>query len=206
MLKVLVVEDDASVASLVRNLLVSEGYAAIHSSDIESAWGSAITEDPDAALIDLWLFGREAGWEIIERLRGNEHFRDLPIVVMTGVSGSETVERARSLGCEYVNKPFSPATLLDRLSLVIRRAGRLPGLRPVPVVLLLQGYRVEGSVHLETDLTRFSDGWEAVMHDSREFLPVTDAKIKTPDGKQVLVSSSLINVRKSDVQAVFPLE
>ncbi|MCA1834144.1 MAG: response regulator [Actinomycetota bacterium] len=206
MLKVLVVEDDASVASLVRNLLDSEGYGVVITTDVESAWGTAITEDPDAALIDLYLFGREAGWDVIERLRANEHFRELPIVVMTGVSGQDTIDRARALGCEYVNKPFSPATLLDRLSLVIRRAGRSPGTRSVGVVMLLTSYRIEGSVHLETDLARFSDGWEAVIHDSREFIPVTDAKVKSPDGKQTLVSSALIEVRKADVHAVFPLE
>jgi DNA-binding response OmpR family regulator len=206
MMKVLVVEDDAGVSGLVRNLLESEGFAVATATDMDSAWSTALTEDPDAACVDLWLYGRETGWELIEKLRGNEHFADLPIVVLTGVSEHETVERAHALGCEYVNKPFSPATLLDRLLLVIRRAGKMPGVKPVPVVLFLPGYRVEGSVHLETDLHRFSDGWEAVVHDSRDYVPVTDAKIKTLDGKQVLGSARLLEVRKADVHAAYPVE
>ena len=69
MRKVLIVEDDPNVATLVRELLHEEGFLAVHSPDVDSGWASLIAEDPDAAIIDLWLYGREAGWELLQRIR-----------------------------------------------------------------------------------------------------------------------------------------
>ena len=73
----------------------------------------------------------------------------------------------------------------------------------VPVVLLLDAYRIEGKLHLPPELVRFSDAWESVMRDHREYVPVTDARITTIDGVEV-VESPFLEVRKSDVRAVFP--
>src|SRR5205807_3515554 len=46
MRKILIVEDDPNVASLVRELLLEEGFIAVHSPDIDSGWASLIAEDP----------------------------------------------------------------------------------------------------------------------------------------------------------------
>ncbi|HLW16888.1 MAG TPA: hypothetical protein VKV69_05975, partial [Actinomycetota bacterium] len=61
-------------------------------------------------------------------------------------------------------------------------------------------HRVEGEVHLPEELTRFSDAWEAVMRDQREFLPVTNAKMYANDG-QMVVNAAFLQVRKKDVRA-----
>ena len=81
---------------------------------------------------------------------------------------------------------------------------RIP-LSAVPVILLLDTYRIEGRLHLAPDMDRFSDAWEAVMRDTRDYLPVTDARIERLDGAEV-VSSPFIEVRKADIRAVYPLE
>lgn len=206
MLKVLVVEDDSNVASLIRMYLEEEGYVPISAADVESAWGLLLTEDPDAAILDVWLFGHEAGWELLDRIRKNEHFTDLPALVLTGASGEEVVERAASYGAEYLGKPFSSAALIDRLRRAIRSAGRSPHTRPVPVALIMAGYRVEGAIHIQTDLPRFSDAWEAVIRDTREFLPVSGAKITTFDGTEVLAETPLVEVRKVEIAVALPLE
>ncbi|MDQ4145505.1 MAG: hypothetical protein M3198_17550 [Actinomycetota bacterium] len=73
----------------------------------------------------------------------------------------------------------------------------------VPVVILLDAYRVEANLHLPQDAPRFSDAWEAVMRDSREYIPVTDAEISTIQGTDV-VGSPFIEIRKADIRAVFP--
>ena len=75
----------------------------------------------------------------------------------------------------------------------------------VPVVILLDTYRVEARLHLPEHGGRFSDAWEAVMRDERDYLPVTDVRIQTLDGGEV-VESPFIEVRKADIRAVFPLE
>jgi len=202
MLKVLIVEDDRNVASLVRHLLEEEGFVSSFSVDIEGGWGSLSGEPPDAAIIDLGLLGGESGWDLIERIRKDQKFSNLPVVILTASPPDEVIERARALNCEYLGKPFSAPALLDRLQLAVRAAGRAPGQRTEHVVLMLGEYRVEGEVYVPVELTRFSDAWEAVVRDPREFLPVTNAKLFSAEG-QMLVNAAFIQVRKEDVRAAF---
>jgi DNA-binding response OmpR family regulator len=206
MLKILIVEDDRNVASLVRHLLESEGFVSTLSVDIDSAWGSLTGEPPDAAIIDLGLLGGESGWDLIERVRKDERYSSLPIVILTGKPMNEVLDRARSLNCEFLGKPFSAPALLDRIQLAIRAAGLAPGQRSEQVVLLTSGLRIEGTVHVPEELTRFSDAWDAVVRDPRVFLPVTDAKVFSLTDGQMTASAEFIQVRKQDVTAAFTAE
>ena len=204
MRKVLIVEDDPSVADLVRELLAEEGYIAVHCPDIESGWATLIAEDPDAAILDLWLYGRESGWDLLQRVRANEHFHDLPAVILTGVTGKDVMDRAESLGAEYLSKPFTPAALIDRLQRAMQKGGRAPGVRAFACVLLTPNFWIEGNLHVSEELSRFSDAWEALVRDPRSYVPVTDASVKGLDGKSVLAQSDLIEVRKDQVTIVLP--
>jgi DNA-binding response OmpR family regulator len=206
MLRVLVVEDDRNVASLVRHLLESEGFVSTLSVDMEGAWGSLSGEPPDVAIVDIGLLGGQSGWDLIERIRGDERYASLPIVILTGLPPEQVLERARTMGCEYLGKPFSAPALLDRLQLAVRAAGRAPGQRSEHVVLMMGEFRIEGQVHVPVELTRFSDAWEAVVRDPREFLPVTDAKMFSLTDGQMLVSAGFIQIRKQDVKAAFTAE
>lgn len=206
MRKVLIVEDDPNVARLVGELLGEEGFIWVHASDLDTAWASLIAEDPDAVILDLWLYGRDSGWELLERIRKNEHFHSLAAVVLTGVTGRETSDRATSLGAEYLNKPFTPAALMDRLRRAMRSAGRAPEVRGHEVVLLTPVYRIEGVIHVQEELPRFTDAWEALVRDPRAYVPLTKASVRSLDGKTVYVEHDIIEVRKSDVTAIFPRE
>ncbi|MGZ4127157.1 MAG: response regulator transcription factor [Actinomycetota bacterium] len=206
MLKVLVVEDDRNVASLVRHLLEEEGFISTLSVDIEGAWGSISGEPPDAVIVDLGLLGGESGWDLIERIRKDERYGRLPVVILTAAPPGEVFERARDFNCEYLGKPFSAPVLLDRLQLAVRAAGRAPGQRTEHVVLMMQGFRLEGQVHMPVELTRFSDAWEAVVRDPREFIPVTDAKMFSLADGQMVANAAFIQVRKADVVAALTAE
>jgi len=206
MRKVLIVEDDPNVAGLVRELLLEEGFLTVHSPDVDSGWASLIGEDPDAAILDLWLYGRETGWDLLDRIRKNEHFHDLPVVILTGVTGKDVADRAAEMGAEYLNKPFTPAALVDRLRRALRNAGRSPSVRSHACVLLTPVFWIEGELHVSEELSRFSDAWEALVRDARAYVPVTNASVKTLDGKSILAESDLIEVRKDQVTVVMPAE
>jgi DNA-binding response OmpR family regulator len=206
MRKVLIVEDDTNVADLVGELLREEGFISIHCQDVDSGWAALMAEDPDAAILDLWLFGRETGWDLLERIRSNEHFANLPAVVLTGVTGKDVMDKAAALGAEYLSKPFTPAALVDRLRRALRSAGRSPGVRSHACILLTSVFWIEGNLHVSEDLSRFSDAWEALVRDPRAFVPVTDAYVKSLDGKSILAQSDLIEVRKDQVTIVLPAQ
>lgn len=204
MRKVLIVDDDPGVAGLVKELLAQEGFLAIYASDSDSGWASLLAEDPDAAILDLWLYGRESGWELLDRIRSNEHFNTLPVVVLTGVTGDEVVNRAQERGAEYLSKPFTAPALMDRLRRAMRASGRSPGMRSHDVVILTPVFRIEGTIHIAEELSRFSDAWEALVRDPRAYFPLTGATIRSLEGGQPIAEHDLIEIRKSDVTAVFP--
>ncbi len=211
--KILVVEDQQSVVAIVRYHLESAGMEGYFASDVQDGWRLLTAEGPDAAVVDIGLPGAD-GWSLIEKLRDDPRFATLPVVVLTGLIEPEVVRRAASLGCEYLSKPFAASALLGKI-----RDGLHPGPakppepRPDPnkvelvvvgVVMLLDHYQVEGKVHLPPELARFSDAWESLIRDNRDFVPVTDVRVTLRDGHSIVATPSFMEVRKADVRAVFP--
>ena len=75
-----------------------------------------------------------------------------------------------------------------------------------PVVLLLDACRISATIYLAPELGRFSEAWESVMHDHRLFIPVTNAVVTTLTGESVGERSAFMQVRKTDIRAVSPLD
>ncbi len=210
--KILVVEDQQSVVAIVRYHLESAGMEGLFASDVHEGWRLLTAEAPDATVVDIGLPGAD-GWTLIEKLRGDERFAALPVIVLTGLIEPDVVRRAASLGCEYLSKPFAASALLAKIREGVEPRGpRTPAPRRDPnrvdlvavgVVLLLDNCRVEGKVHLPPELARFSDAWESVVRDNRAFVPVTDARVVSLGGEEV-AAPSFLEVRKSDVRVVFP--
>ena len=221
MAKVLVVEDQPSMQAIVKYHFENTGYEGVYADTVDAGWRMLVTESPDALVTDISLPGAD-GWTLIERVRGDGRFRQVPIVVLTGNADEETARKAASLGCDYLTKPLSATALLNKLRAVLAESGRArptgprppdapPGPPRIPlvavgVVILLDNYQIEGTVHLPPELSRFSDAWESVVRDPRTFFPVTDARISTADGRLTLSSPPFIEIRKTDVRAVFPMD
>jgi CheY-like chemotaxis protein len=215
MAKVLVVEDEPSIVTVARYHLESAGFDSLFAGDVSEAWHMLVVESPAAAVIDTTL-PDEDGWGLIERLRADGRFDTLPIVVLAGLLQPEVVERAAALGCDYLSKPFAASALLSKLRVLLPpdatsgevldplRGGGRTELVAVGVVLLLDNYQVEGTVHLPPELARFSDAWESLMSDQRSFVPVTSASVYPAGGGHTLATPTFIEVRKHDVRAVFP--
>jgi DNA-binding response OmpR family regulator len=220
MAKILVVEDQPSVVSIIRYHLENEGFTGLFAEDVQEGWKALVSEVPDAVVMDIRLPGAE-GWNLIERIRNDGRYHDLPIVILTGLLEPEVVERAAALRCDYLSKPFAASALLTKIRTSIKtrqQAGPTPPPPPrsataapqvqmvaVGVVILLDSYRIEGTVHLPPEISRFSDAWESIVRDPRSFFPVTDARITT-DGNEVVATPGFLEVRKDDVRAVFPKE
>jgi two-component system, OmpR family, alkaline phosphatase synthesis response regulator PhoP len=118
MQKILVVEDEARIARLVRDYLEHAGFEAVVVGDGETALASARRSMPDLVVLDLGLPGRD-GLDVARTLRRTS---SVPIVMLTA-RGDET---DRVVGLElgaddYVVKPFSPKELVARVRAVLRR-------------------------------------------------------------------------------------
>jgi DNA-binding response OmpR family regulator len=120
---VLVVEDEARIAGLVRDYLEHAGFAVLTAGDGAGGLALARARRPDAIVLDLGL-PRVDGLDVIRALR---RASTVPIVILTA-RGDETDRIAGlELGADdYVAKPFSPRELVARIRAVLRRSEMPP--------------------------------------------------------------------------------
>jgi DNA-binding response OmpR family regulator len=200
MASILVAEDDPRILTMVRQRLQIEGFTVLEAGDPQEAWRSLVEDGADAALIDLSLRSDTDGWRLIGTVREDTRFARMPIVVMTGTPRSEVEDRARSLGCAFLAKPFEPDDMLVSL-----RGAMGGALQKIGVTILLAALKIEGTVHLTSEHSRFSDAWEALMGDERSFIPVTEVTVSMPDGSN-RSEVPFLQVKKADILAVYPTE
>jgi DNA-binding response OmpR family regulator len=116
--RVLVVEDDADIAGVLRRSLGMEGYEVRIAGDGVEALAQASVFSPDAVVLDLGL-PRLDGVEVCRRLREEG---DVPILVLTARDALEArVEGLDSGADDYLVKPFEREELLARLRALLRR-------------------------------------------------------------------------------------
>jgi DNA-binding response OmpR family regulator len=116
--KILVVEDEAKIARLVRDYLEHAGFEAVVAGDGETALASARRSTPDLVVLDLGLPDRD-GLDVARALRRTS---GVPIVMLT--ARGDEIDRVVGLELgadDYVVKPFSPKELVARVRAVLRR-------------------------------------------------------------------------------------
>lgn len=116
--KILVVDDEPSIRTLLKSTLARSGYAVIEAGTAKEAATAAQIDKPDLVLLDLGLPDRD-GLEIIAALRGQA---GIPLIVVSAREDSEQKVAALDLGAEdYVTKPFDTEELLARIRASLRR-------------------------------------------------------------------------------------
>lgn len=121
--RVLLVEDDESMRSLLQMRLGHEGYDVRAEADGTDVAEVAGQFRPDLAILDVRLATGPDGYDVARRLRS---CRDLPILFVTGADSIEARLDGFDAGADdYVVKPFDVDELVARVRAVLRRAGRL---------------------------------------------------------------------------------
>jgi putative two-component system response regulator len=118
--RILIIDDDPQVRSLLRTLLKSRGYGVEEFGAAEPGLERIRSDPPDLVFLDLQLPDR-SGHSVLEEIRSRAATRLLPVVMLTGFASSEEKVRAYELGVtDFLAKPFSPDELLPRVrSLVL---------------------------------------------------------------------------------------
>jgi two-component system OmpR family response regulator len=155
-MRVLVVEDEAKLAALLRRGLRREGMGVDVASSGEEAIVRATATDYDLILLDVMLPGFD-GFEVCRRLRGEEVWS--PTLMLTARDGVEDRVRGLDSGADdYLAKPFSFEELLARMRALVRRAAP-----PRPTVLEVAGLRLDPAAR------RVWRGEEELSLTAREF-------------------------------------
>lgn len=117
--RILVVDDDPTVAEVVAGYLDRAGYTVDRAADGPAALERAAAHRPELVVLDLMLPGMD-GLEVCRRLR--EH-GPVPVVMLTARGDEEDRVLGLEVGADdYVTKPFSPRELVLRVESVLRRA------------------------------------------------------------------------------------
>ncbi|MFB7343775.1 response regulator transcription factor [Streptomyces hydrogenans] len=116
--RILVVDDDPTVAEVVTGYLERAGFVVEHASDGADALRRAGERRPDLVVLDLMLPGPD-GLEVCRRLRAAG---PVPVIMLTARSDEEDRVTGLEVGADdYVTKPFSPRELVLRVASVLRR-------------------------------------------------------------------------------------
>ncbi|MEA3508672.1 MAG: response regulator transcription factor [Synergistota bacterium] len=122
--RILIVEDEQSIAELVSEALKRYGFRVENVSDGDIGLDMIETTLPDLVILDLMLPGLD-GWEICRRMRENEATADIPVMMLTARRDERDVVAGLELGADdYMRKPFSLSELAARVRALLRRRGK----------------------------------------------------------------------------------
>jgi DNA-binding response OmpR family regulator len=120
-MKLLVVEDDRMLSSLIRRALVEDGFAVDVASDGEQGEALAFVNEYDGIVLDLMLPGK-SGLQLLQQMR--REGRSTPTLILTGRRAKEDIVRGLDIGADdYLTKPFDLDELKARVRALVRRAG-----------------------------------------------------------------------------------
>ena len=154
---VLVVDDEAAIADVLRLYLTREGYGVQVASDGPEALAEARRLKPTAIILDVGLPGMD-GTEVCRQLRASGDW--VPVLFCT--ARDDEVDRVLGLELgadDYITKPFSPREVVARVKAVLRRGGS----GPTASVLRL------GAVEVDEDSRRVTVAGEEVAFTATEF-------------------------------------
>jgi two-component system phosphate regulon response regulator PhoB len=119
--RILIVEDEASIAELIAVNLRHNGFQPIWAIDAETAQRELDEVLPDVILLD-WMLPGESGLTLAKRWRSASRSKAIPILMLT--ARGDEADRVAGLDAgadDYIVKPFSPRELLARIRAVLRR-------------------------------------------------------------------------------------
>ena len=139
--KILIVEDDISIAELEKDYLELSSFEVQIAGDGETGWELARQGGFDLYILDVMLPGLD-GFELLSRIRQTQ---DVPILLVT--AKKDDIDKIRGLGLgadDYITKPFSPGELLARVKAHLGRYDRLTGVQGAKnEVIEIRGLKID---------------------------------------------------------------
>lgn len=117
--KILIIEDESKIRSIVRDFLKHEGFEVIEAENGEIGLEKFEENNIDLVLLDI-MMPKLDGWSVCRRIRKNS---DVPIVMMTARGDEEDQLTGYELEADdYIVKPFSPSVLVAKCKILLKRS------------------------------------------------------------------------------------
>jgi len=141
MSRILIIEDEVSIAELEKDYLELSGFEVAMETDGKIGLERALSEDFDLLVLDLMLPGMD-GFEICRRFREK---KNTPIIMIS--AKKEDIDKIRGLGLgadDYMTKPFSPSEMVARVKAHLARYERLIGSgSPENDIIEIRGLKID---------------------------------------------------------------
>jgi two-component system chemotaxis response regulator CheY len=120
-LKILVVDDSSTMRRIIKNTLNRLGYKELFEAEHGAQAWSVLQQNPGIdVLITDWNMPEMNGLELVKKVRAEEKYADMPIIMVTTEGGKAEVITALKAGVNnYIVKPFTPQVLKEKLGAVL---------------------------------------------------------------------------------------
>jgi two-component system, NtrC family, nitrogen regulation response regulator NtrX len=161
--RILVVDDEADIRGLLKEILSEEGYEVDVAANAGQARASRARQSPDLVLLDIWM--PDVDGITLLREWSSSVTDGCPVVMMSGHGTVETAVEATRLGAfDYVEKPLSLAKLLRTVERALESGKRRrPAANPLPPQLLVPAGKSKLLQQLRTELQQIASNPSAVL-------------------------------------------
>jgi two-component system cell cycle response regulator len=127
--RILVADDDPSLLKMMSWLLKEQGYEVAAVPEGEAVFEELETATPDLMLLDVMMPDAD-GVQILERIKSDDRWRDIPVLMVTALPPEEVAVRTLGLGAaDFVRKPFRVRELLARIQAQLKQRATLRSAR-----------------------------------------------------------------------------
>ena len=122
--KILIVEDDNFVAEVYFAKLTEMGYEAILAQNGEEGLAALKNNKADLILLDI-LMPVMNGVEMLEEIKKNEEWQNIPVILLTNVGEKESIQKVRNMGVKnyLIKSHFTPAEVIEKIETVFKSNG-----------------------------------------------------------------------------------
>ena len=122
--KILFIEDEEALQRAMRDVLSQRGHEMINASDGKSGILAAEKNLPDLILLDLVL-PKKNGFEVLQALKENEKTKNIPVIILTNLEGSEDVDHALASGATtyLIKANYSAHDIVAKIEEILNHRG-----------------------------------------------------------------------------------
>ena len=125
--KILVTDDDQDIRDSLQAILEAQNYTVITAADRDEGMEKIRNEKPDLMILDVMMVKMQDGFEMARELKQDPEYRDIPILMLTGVKGATGIDFKSTAGDPdwnpvegFLEKPVDPDYLLSEINRLLK--------------------------------------------------------------------------------------
>jgi CheY-like chemotaxis protein len=126
--RILIIDDDPDIIEAMSVVLTNRGYEVDSAADGSEGMEKLKANRPDVIILDVMMRTRQEGFEVSRELKGNDEYKDIPILMLTAVKDKTGIDFKTTAGDQswlpvegFLDKPVKPDILLEKVESLIQK-------------------------------------------------------------------------------------